>query len=43
MLRKLYRQGFVIYEKYGGVTLTSREKVMAEAAGYGTGEGTEVR
>jgi DtxR family Mn-dependent transcriptional regulator len=31
MMRKLHGQGLVIYEKYGGVTLTSRGKVMAEA------------
>ena len=31
MMRKLREQGFVIYEKYGGVTLTSRGKDMAEA------------
>jgi DtxR family Mn-dependent transcriptional regulator len=30
MMRKLHEQGLVIYEKYGGVTLTSRGKVMAE-------------
>jgi len=30
MMRKLHEQGLVIYEKYGGITLTSRGKVMAE-------------
>jgi len=30
MMRKLHAQGLVIYEKYGGITLTSRGKVMAE-------------
>jgi DtxR family Mn-dependent transcriptional regulator len=30
MMRKLHEQGLVIYEKYGGVTLTSCGKVMAE-------------
>jgi DtxR family Mn-dependent transcriptional regulator len=30
MMRKLHEQGLVIYEKYGGITLTSHGKVMAE-------------
>ncbi|PDM26717.1 metal-dependent transcriptional regulator [Candidatus Bathyarchaeota archaeon] len=31
MVRKLHREGFVVYEKYGGVTLTPRGKEIAEA------------
>jgi DtxR family Mn-dependent transcriptional regulator len=30
MMRKLHEQDLVVYEKYGGVTLTSRGKEMAE-------------
>jgi DtxR family Mn-dependent transcriptional regulator len=30
MMKKLHEQGFVVYEKYGGVTLTSRGKEIAE-------------
>jgi len=30
MMRKLHEQGLVIYEKYGGVTLTSSGKMIAE-------------
>jgi len=29
MMKKLHEQGFVVYEKYGGVTLTSRGKEIA--------------
>ncbi|MCD6504061.1 metal-dependent transcriptional regulator [Candidatus Bathyarchaeota archaeon] len=31
MVRKLHREGFVVYEKYGGVTLTQRGREIAEA------------
>ena len=31
MMRKLDRKGFIIYEKYGGVTLTPRGEEMAKA------------
>ena len=31
MMRKLQNDGLVIYEKYGGITLTSRGKEIAEA------------
>jgi len=31
MMRKLHDRGFVVYEKYGGITLTSRGKEVAEA------------
>ncbi|MCR6668747.1 MAG: metal-dependent transcriptional regulator [archaeon YNP-WB-040] len=31
MMRKLHDEGLVIYEKYGGITLTPRGKEMAEA------------
>ena len=31
MVRKLHRDGFVRYEKYGGVTLTPRGREIAEA------------
>jgi DtxR family Mn-dependent transcriptional regulator len=30
MMKKLHEQGLVIYERYGGITLTSHGKVMAE-------------
>jgi DtxR family Mn-dependent transcriptional regulator len=30
MMRKLHEQGLVVYEKYGGITLTSRGKEIAE-------------
>jgi len=31
MMRKLHDRGFVIYEKYGGITLTRRGRNVAEA------------
>ncbi len=31
MMRKLHDRGFVIYEKYGGITLTSQGREVAEA------------
>jgi DtxR family Mn-dependent transcriptional regulator len=31
MMRKLHDRGFVIYEKYGGITLTSQGRNVAEA------------
>lgn len=31
MLRKLHQQGLIIYEKYGGITLTARGREIAEA------------
>lgn len=31
MMRKLHEQGLVVYEKYGGVTLTSSGREIAEA------------
>ncbi|MGC8999288.1 MAG: metal-dependent transcriptional regulator [Candidatus Bathyarchaeia archaeon] len=31
MMKKLHEQGFIIYEKYGGITLTSRGEEIAEA------------
>ena len=31
MMRKLHNRGFVVYEKYGGITLTSQGREVAEA------------
>ena len=31
MMRKLHDRGFVVYEKYGGITLTSQGRNVAEA------------
>lgn len=31
MMRKLHDRGFVVYEKYGGITLTSQGREVAEA------------
>lgn len=31
MMRKLCNRGFVVYEKYGGITLTSKGRQVAEA------------